>query len=374
MKTLLIAKIIHFHIYIKLSIIRHVIRESEEDENLYFFNLIKHLLYSTNNKELSTKISFIKRYGEHVSPIVQRLTTVKKFIDSNKKKMYYVYFSIKFQYLDCETILKHYDENKVKIIPKNTKTKTKITSIEDNKDGSLLYDSDDFSTIENRIVMRRKSKKPTIYSKFKDSSSSKFLNINLTKNIIKLREPNFETELENRSKINLITEKESKSNNIMEISDSSNSYEYNNYIKSYKIDNKEHQNLSSRGLIQDDTQDIILKERRLLFEHFISFVQFSEYDKFYRLLKKSGKFLDLNYRFDNGDTLLHICVRHSVPHYLIKLLIFYGIDIDSQNNFGDTALHIAVKNHKYKTIDLLIKMGASEYIYNKKKKNCWDCL
>lgn len=372
LKTLLIAKKIPFHIYIKLSIIRHVMRKYEEDENIYFFNLIKHLLYSTN-KKFSTKFPFIKHYGKYASPIIQRITTVKKFVDSNEKKMYYVYFSIKFQYLDCETILKHYDENKVKIIPKNTKTQTKITSIEDNK-VSFRDDSDRFSTIENRIIMRRKTKKSTIYSKFKDSSSSKLMNINLTKNIIRLREPNFETEIENRSKLNLNTENESKINKIMDLSDSSNSYDYNNYVKTYKTNNNGQKNLSSRGLIQDDTQDIILKERRLLFEHFISLVQFSEYDKLYHLLKKSGKFLDLNYRFDNGDTLLHICVRHSVPHYLIKLLIFYGVDINSQNNNGDTALHIAVKNHKYKTIDLLIKMGASEHIYNKKKKNCWECL
>jgi hypothetical protein len=384
MKTILIAKRISFHIYIKLSIIRHVIMESEEDENLYFFNLIKHLLYSTSNKNVikcSIKCPFIKSCGEYVSPIIQRLTTVKKFIDSNKKKMYYVYFSIKFQYLDCETILKHYEENKVKIIPKNIKTKTKITSIEDNKDDSFRNDSDYFSTIENRIIMRHKSKKSTLYSKYKDSSTSKLLNINLTKNIIKLREPNFESEMQNKNKLNLNlnTERDSNNNNIIEISDSSNSYEYNNYIKTYgtkQLNDKNggHQNLSSRILIQDDPQEIILKERRLLFEHFISLVQFSEYDKLFHLLKKSGKFLDLNYRFENGDTLLHIFVKHSVPQYLIKLLILYGADINSQNIHGDTALHIAVKNHKYKTIDLLIKMGASEYIYNNKKKNCWDCL
>ena len=384
MKTLIIAKKISFHIYIKLSIIRHVIRQSEEDENLYFFNLIKHLLYSTSNKKFPKKSPNIKSCEKYISPIIQRLTTVKKFVDSNKKKMYYIFFSIKFQYLDCETILKHYDENKVKIIPKKTKTKAKITSIEDNKDGSLLYDSDDFSTIENRIVMRRKSKRPTIYSKYKASSSSKILNINLTKNIINLREPNFESEIQNKNKLilNLNTEKDSNNTNnkyIIELSDSSNSYEFNNYIKSYttnrlKDNNNAQHNLTSRGFIQDDPQEIILKERRLLFEHFISLVQFNEYDKLFLLLKKSGKFLDLNYRFDNGDTLLHIFVKHCVPQYLIKLLIFYGADIDSQNNYGDTALHIAVKNHKYKTIDLLIKMGASEYIYNNMKKNCWECL
>ena len=384
MNTLLIAKKINFHIYIKLSIIRHVIRESEEDENLYFFSLIKYLLYSTSNKNSSTKYPFINSCEKNVSPIIKRLTTLKKFVDSNKKKMYYVYFLIKFQYLDCETILKHYYENNVKIIPKNIKSKTKITSIEDNKDDSFQSDSDDFSTIENRIIMRHKSRKSTLYSKYKASSSNKLLNLNLTKNIIRLREPNFETEIQNKKKLNLNlnSERDSYNNNkndIIEISDSSNSYENNNYIKSHRTNrlnnnNDGHQILSHRDFIQEDPQEILLKERRLLFEHFISLVQFSEYDKLYHMLKKSGKFLDLNYRFDNGDTLLHICVKHSVPHYLIKLLVFYGADINSQNIFGDTALHIAVKNHKYKTIDLLIKLGASEYINNNRRKNCWECL
>jgi ankyrin repeat protein len=231
--------------------------------------------------------------------------------------------------------------------------------------------------------MRHKSKKHTSYSKYKASSSSKLLNLNLTKNIIRLREPNFESEIQNKNKLNLNLNTEINSNNnnnyLMEISDSSNSYEYNNYIKSYRTNrlnnnNDIHQILNYRDLIQEDPQEIVLKERRLLFEHFISLVQFSEYDKLYYMLKKSGKFLDLNYRFDNGDTLLHICVRHSAPHYLIKLLVLYGADINSQNIYGDTALHIAVKNHKYKTIDLLIKLGASEYINNNRKKNCWECL
>ena len=77
---------------------------------------------------------------------------------------------------------------------------------------------------------------------------------------------------------------------------------------------------------------------------------------------------------DNGDGLLHLCVRYSLPHYIYKYLIIHGVDINSQNNDGDTALHLAVQHHKYKTIDFLIKMGASEYIYNKNRKLCWECL
>ena len=84
--------------------------------------------------------------------------------------------------------------------------------------------------------------------------------------------------------------------------------------------------------------------------------------------------MDLNYKFDNGDTLLHLCVRYSVPDYVIRYLIINGININEKNEHGDTALHIAAKNHKYKIVDLLIKMGASEYINNNQQKNCWECL
>ena len=84
--------------------------------------------------------------------------------------------------------------------------------------------------------------------------------------------------------------------------------------------------------------------------------------------------MDLNYKLDNGDILLHLCVKYSVPHYIITFLLSHGVNINSQNNEGDTALHLSVKSQKYKTIDLLIKLGASEYIYNKKHQNCWEYL
>ena len=91
-------------------------------------------------------------------------------------------------------------------------------------------------------------------------------------------------------------------------------------------------------------------------------------------MKRFSKYIDLTYKQDNGDTLLHLCVRHSLPFYFYKFLVNHGVNINSQNNEGDTVLHLAAKAHKYKLIDLLIKLGASEYICNQKKKNCWECL
>jgi len=379
MDVLSITNEITFNIYIKLNLMRHVLTKSEKDENIYFFNLIKHFLYSGTNKKYLIKYPFIKCYGDYCSPLIKKIKTFNKFIEYNNKKMYYRFFSIKFQQYDSETILNKYDEN-VKIVPKN-EGKAKIKTVGENNE-SFRDDSDNFSTIENRIIMRRKTRRSTIFSKYKNLSTPKIMNINLTKSIIKLRGSNFEDILKkkNSSNLKLINAKPKQKNSsvIEDMSESSDSYEFNNYIKSYR--NNYNQNNNNNKISEnreqklENNEDIHQRDRKLLFEHFISCVEFSEYDKLYHWLKKSGKYIDLNYKFDNGDTLLHLCVRHSVPHYLIKFLIINGININGQNNHGDTALHIAAKNHKYKTIDLLIKMGASEYIYNNQKKYCWECL
>ena len=126
--------------------------------------------------------------------------------------------------------------------------------------------------------------------------------------------------------------------------------------------------------IKENNEEVHQRDKKILYEYFLSCVEFSLYDKLFHWLKKSSKYMDLNYQLDNGDTLLHLCVRHSVPHYIFRFLVSHGVNINSQNNQGDTALHLAVKDHKYKTIDLLIKLGASEYIMNNMAKNCWECL
>jgi hypothetical protein len=381
MNVLSIRNDINFHIYIKLNIMRHVLTKSEKDENLYFFNLIKHFLYSGANKKYMIRYPFIKCYGEYCNPLIKKIKTICKFVESNNKKMYYRFFSIKFQQYDSETILNKYDEND-KIVPKNG-NKDRIKTIGNKNNESLRDDSDKFSTIENRIMMRQKTRKSTILFKYKNLSSSKLMKINLTKSIISLRGTKFGDILKNKNSTNLklINAKfKQKNNSIKEDkSESSDSYEYNNNIKSYR--NNNNRKLSNNNKIYENkeqklenNEDIHQRDRKLLFEHFISCVEFSEYDKLYYWLKKSGKYIDLNYKFKNGDTLLHLCVRHSVPHYLIKYLIINGININGQNNEGDTALHLAAKSHKYKTIDLLIKLGASEYIYNNQKKYCWECL
>ena len=214
------------------------------------------------------------------------------------------------------------------------------------------------------------------------------MNLNLTKNIINLRSTKIEEALKYKTSLNLQNLNElykKKRSRLNEYDDSSDSFEYIKYRKKYTnknldlaIDSYTNKNLdfalNTFRSIRNDNNEIHQRDKILLYENFIYYTHFSEFDKLIHWLKKSCKYIDLNYKFENGDTLLHLCVRHSVPHFIYKFLITHGLNVNAQNNQGDTVLHLAAKYHKYKTIDFLIKMGASEYIYNKMRKICWECL
>ena len=373
MESLLISQFIEFHIYVKLNIMRHVLTNSEHDENIYFINLIKHLLYK-GKKKITIRYPFIKCYGNIVSPYITRTTTVDRFIDLNKKSIYYLYFCIKYELLDCETIINSSEENEFTIMPKKMLKVPNISSIKETI--SSLERSN--STIHERIKIRRRTRGTTILNKnnnYKLAYNLKLMNINLTKNIINLGKENIEDAINNKTSLNLKNINNFyKKNTIDEFSDSSDSIEFNRYNKNTKHLEKNNDIILTKGGIKDDNEEIHQRDRKLLYEHFLSCVEFSLYDKLYHCLKRWSRYMDLNFQLDNGDTLLHLCVRYSVPHFIYRLLITHGVNINAQNNQGDTALHLAVKEHKYKTIDLLIKLGASEYIYNNMDKNCWECL
>ena len=392
-ETLLITQFINFQIHIKLTIIRHILAESEKDENIYFINLVKHLLYSNDQKD-TIQYQLIKNIGEIVSPFIRRATTVDKFIEFNKKDIYYLHFCIKFQLLDGETILKTYDEKQqIKIYSTKYIKTSNIKINEENKsDIESEKEKDKFSSIEERLkkLARRskRSKKKTFINRIKLTSSSKILNLNLTKNIINLRNTEIEDALKYKTSLNLQNLNElykKKRSRLNDYDDSSDSFEYIKYRNKYTNKNLDlainsytnknlNFDLNTFRSIRNDNDEIHQRDKILLYEHFIYYTHFSEFDKLIHWLKKSSKYMDLNYKFENGDTLLHLCVRHSVPHFIYKFLITHGINVNAQNNQGDTVLHLAAKYHKYKTIDFLIKMGASEYIYNKMRKMCWECL
>jgi hypothetical protein len=375
LESLLISQLVQFHVHIKLSIMRHVLTNSENDENIYFINLIKHLLY-LGKKKITIKYPLIKSYGKMVSPIVERNTTIDKFVNFNKKKIYYLYFCIKYQLFDCETLLENYEDHRFKYLSKKLLKATNNSSlIETQKEDSN-------STGNERIKKRQRSKRLTV-NKMNNNNNKinfnlKILNLNLTKSIINLGKEKLEEAIRNENAINLknLQSLYSCKNNNIEFSDSSDSFDFNLYNTKFsnKLLQDKNDALLSHRSIKDNNEEVHQRDRKLLYEYFLSCVEFSLYDKLLHWLKKSCKYMDLNYQLDNGDTLLHLCVRFSVPHYIFRFLVSHGVNINCQNNQGDTALHLAVKDHKYKTIDLLIKLGASEYIINNMNKNCWECL
>ena len=351
--TLLISQYIYFHIHIKISIMKHVLNQSDTNyENIYFINLIKYLLYS-GKKKLSLK--YVNNLDDSFFYKDKNDSSNNKLIEFTNNKNHYLNFYIKFLIKDSETILNSYNINytsEQKNFFQNEKSKK-----------NLLLENKKRSSLRTRSSKRKKSI-------IKYIASSKLMKINLSKSIINLRNKSIEEAIKNKSILNVKNLKKIKDlKKICEYKSKDNDKESDalfNNNKLHKVNNKENAG--------DDNEEVHERDRKLLFENFFSFVEFSQFDKLFIWLSKCSKYMDLNYKLDNGDTLLHLCVKYSVPHYIITFLLSHGLNINSQNNEGDTALHLAVKSQKYKTIDLLIKLGASEYIYNKKHQNCWECL
>ena len=370
-KPQLKSQIIDFHIYIKLSIMTHVLRNSEREENVYFINLIKHLLYS-HKKRNCVRYPLSRRFGEG-APIA-----LDKFMQFNNDNINYLNFCSKLQQLDCETIFNSYKEKHLLFISKKKLPVEKEYLSNENKNESLTEkDYSRLSTIEakiKKINQRSYSRKKTIIDKIRLAFNSKLENINLSKNIINLRMGNIEEALKVRTSINLKILKNLFRKNRKEYEHDESSEQNEGVSKNNKQFTLNNNKIGIKNSIKGDNEEIHTRDKILLFNHFLYYVEFAEYDKLLYWLNKSSKYMDFNYKFKNGDTLLHLCVRNSVPLFIYKFLIAHGLNINIQNDDGDTALHLAVKGHKYQTIDYLIKLGASEYIYNKLRQNCWECF
>ena len=55
-------------------------------------------------------------------------------------------------------------------------------------------------------------------------------------------------------------------------------------------------------------------------------------------------------------------------------MLEFGIDVNIQNNEGNTALHYALSSKHYNLADILKKHGAKEDCYNKLGMTPWDCV
>jgi Ankyrin repeats (3 copies) len=62
---------------------------------------------------------------------------------------------------------------------------------------------------------------------------------------------------------------------------------------------------------------------------------------------------DLDVEDDDGNTVLHVAVKHCDTN-VIKLLLDQGVPVDSENNLGYTPLRVAVNCNRKKVIALLL--------------------
>jgi ankyrin repeat protein len=80
-------------------------------------------------------------------------------------------------------------------------------------------------------------------------------------------------------------------------------------------------------------------------------------EKLYELIKKG--LVDINARYDNNETILHIAVKSDASPDIISLLIDAGADVHAKSRNGYTPLHDAARYDKVKAVKLLVAKGAN---------------
>lgn len=84
------------------------------------------------------------------------------------------------------------------------------------------------------------------------------------------------------------------------------------------------------------------------------------------LIKHGAK---INSNIQNGNALEHTLLLHQVKSVeLAKVIINNGIDINTKDEYGNTALHAAVFNKNYKLVDFLTQNGADVNALNNEQK------
>ena len=76
-----------------------------------------------------------------------------------------------------------------------------------------------------------------------------------------------------------------------------------------------------------------------------------------RFLIKKG--IDINAQDDNGDTALIYAVRHNAPSGVLRILLDAGVNVNATNKAGESAVMTAVKqNISAASLDVLLQSGA----------------
>lgn len=65
---------------------------------------------------------------------------------------------------------------------------------------------------------------------------------------------------------------------------------------------------------------------------------------------------------------------HSGDYNTTSVLIKLGLNVNAQNNDGNTALHFASSKKHWRILELLLQGGANEKLYNHKRQTAWEIV
>jgi hypothetical protein len=92
--------------------------------------------------------------------------------------------------------------------------------------------------------------------------------------------------------------------------------------------------------------------------------------KIFRILLELGADIDITDK--NNNTVTMLAARYNSVKFLSSVLEHSGFDIDYQNNFGETALFIAVKEKSYESVCMLLQHDANINHLNHEGKSVFD--
>ena len=114
-----------------------------------------------------------------------------------------------------------------------------------------------------------------------------------------------------------------------------------------------------------DAEEIYYELVRYIFE--------SKNKNFIEFFERNKKAININQQLVEGNSLLILSSREGNPT-ITRYLCEQGLEINMQNNKGNTALHYAIANQLYSIADILTRFGAREDIANNKGLYPWDCI
>ena len=104
-----------------------------------------------------------------------------------------------------------------------------------------------------------------------------------------------------------------------------------------------------------------------------AFIKEGETILFIEYFNNNYRRIDINSRDDDGNTFLILSIKQGL-NYITKSLLEKGVDVNIQNNEGNSALHFALSGKNFVVADLLKKYGAKEDCYNALGYTPWDCV